>query len=95
MEGIPEAITMLSHNDLTLGDSRVKKDILSVGILRITNFDLPISFLNLTSASSKIATKSSQGVTRPPLVRADCPSCLTRWNISYYAVTLAVLYFLG
>ena len=56
VEGIPEATTMLSHKDLTLGKLRVKKEIWSVGILRRTNFDLSTSVLKKTSASSKMPT---------------------------------------
>ena len=69
--GLPDAVTMLSHNDLTVGDSSVAKHMLSVGIFRKTSFDRKTSFLNKTSASSMIPTKSLHGVTRPSLVPVD------------------------
>ena len=40
----------------SLGDFRVRKDILSVGICRRTNFDSPISIRKMISASFKTAT---------------------------------------
>ena len=67
---------------------------LSVGIFRKTSFDWETSFLNKTSASCMIPTKSSHGVTRPPLVPADI-SCSTHLRTSCFAVTFTVLRFCG
>lgn len=62
---------MLSHNDFTVGELSVDIHILSMGIFLSVKSPSLTCFRKEISASSKMLTKSSQGLTRPPLVRAD------------------------
>ena len=62
---------MLSHKDLTIGELSVKSTIVSIGIfLKAVSF-WSICFRKQISAISRKLTKSLEGVTRPPLVRAE------------------------
>ena len=61
---------MLSH--FITGDSKALLHIASVGIfLNVPWVDSLTCFLNKYSASSKIPTRSVEGLTSPPLARAE------------------------
>jgi hypothetical protein len=77
----PEDKTMLSHSDLTTGEFREALHILSVGIFRIVCLHVSSSFRNKRSASSKIPTKSFEGLTIPPLERAEMK--LDEWFVDF------------
>lgn len=68
----PESNTMFSHKDFTSGEFSADTHIMSVGIfLNVRFVPVPTCFLKQISASLTMASKSLQGVTRPPRLRAE------------------------
>ena len=65
----PERNTIFSQSDLTMGKWIAEKQIASTEMFRMISVFFT-SFRKQISASCKIRTISSQGVTRPPLVLA-------------------------
>ena len=60
---------MLSHRDLTSGESSVSLHNFSEGMLFTTLDCFVVNWRNMISATSRILTRSLHGVTRPPLLR--------------------------